>query len=182
MCGLLRINRSRNNRQPFSGALPSPGRPCSTGIIRCPHYHYSPPGGWWWHRKTVSRFFAASPFADFYRHPLFVVRELRQLISRIQRQPGVGINVLHQKTPHRFHRIGKTVLHILNTGDITTGGGISGFVSSGCGIAAASRRRVYPPALIFLPINRNLIHLHRLALFTGYKRKHLRIFCQLRAF
>ena len=26
------------------------------------------------------------------------------------------------------------------------------------------------------------IHLHRLALFTGYKRKHLRIFCQLRAF
>ncbi|EZG45343.1 hypothetical protein BW81_03495 [Escherichia coli O26:H11 str. 03-3500] len=44
-----------------------------------------------------------------------MVRELRQLISRIQRQPGVGINVLHQKTPHRFHRIGKTILHIFNT-------------------------------------------------------------------
>ncbi len=25
---------------------------------------------------------------------------------------------------------------------------------------------------LFLPVNRNLIQLHRLALFTGYKREH----------
>ncbi len=75
--------------------------------------------------------------------------------------------VFHQDPPHGFHRIGKTISIYSIPGDITADGGISGLFCPAVVLQPPHGDGVYPPALIFLPVNRNLIHLHRLALFTG---------------